>query len=83
MSMIEIICAVLLLIASVFIIGVIMLQESKQQGVGVIGGEASNNFLERSGDRSKEATMKKITKVVATLFFVITFALNLVIHFVK
>lgn len=83
LSALEIVFASLLIFISLFIIVVIMLQESKQQGMGAISGEASDNFLERSGDRSKEATMKKITKIMATLFLIIVFGLNVAIHYLK
>lgn len=81
MNAMEIVAGVLLIIASIFIIVVIMLQESKQQGVGVVTGDTSNNFMERNGGRTKDAFLAKLTKIVAVIFFVITIGMNLIVHF--
>ena len=84
MNPIEIVGGILLISASVLIILIVMLQESKQAGMGAISGESgSNNFYGREGGRTKDAFYAKLTKILAVVFFVVTLVMNLVIHFVK
>ncbi len=59
MNPIEIVGGILLIIASVLIILIIMLQESKQAGMGAITGESgSNNFYGREGEERKTPFMQ-------------------------
>jgi len=61
MSVLEIICGIVMIIASLVIIAVIMLQESKQaNGLdAVTGTSSSDNYLGRNGGNTKEAFFSK------------------------
>jgi preprotein translocase subunit SecG len=84
MNALEIVGGILLIIASIFIICVIMLQEGKQAGMGALTGEAStDNFIGRNGGRTKDAFYSKLTKITAVVFFVVTLAMNLILHLSK
>lgn len=82
MSLLEIIGGALLLAISVFLIVVIMLQESKRAGIGVVSGMADSYFGKNSG-RTKEALLARITKIMAVAFFVITIFLGALAVFKK
>lgn len=85
MSVVEIIGGVLLLIASLFIVLVTLLQESKQQGMtSAIGGGVNNDsFYGKNSGRTREAKLEKLTRIMAIVFFVITLAANVVPAFMK
>ena len=72
----------LLIAASLFLIIVVLLQESKSAGLsGAISGGADTFFGKNKG-RTIEAKLAKMTKVVATLFFVLAIATTFVLLFV-
>jgi preprotein translocase subunit SecG len=62
------------LILSVALIGVILLQSSKGEGLGSIGGGGS---LFHGRAKGLEATLDKLTKVLATAFVVLSVALSI------
>lgn len=72
----------LLIAASLFLIIVVLLQESKSAGLsGAISGGADTFFGKNKG-RTIEAKLAKMTKVVSTLFFVLAIATTFVLLFV-
>lgn len=82
MNIFEIIGASILLIVGIIIIAVIMLQESKQaNGLDALTGGSTENYLGKNNTKTKEAMLAKLTKVLAILFFVIAFGLNLMVKF--
>lgn len=65
---------VILLIAAVFLVVVIMLQEGKQQGVtSAISGGSSDTFLGKTKGGGKDKLLSKLTMWVAIVFAVIVF----------
>ncbi len=82
MNILVIVGASILLLIGIIIIGVIMLQESKQaNGLDALTGGSTDNYLGRNATKTKEAMLAKLTKVLAIAFFVIAFGLNLVVKF--
>ena len=55
---------------------VVLMQEGKQQGLGVIAGAAETYWGKNKG-RSMEGGLVKATTIMGTLFFVISVALNM------
>jgi preprotein translocase subunit SecG len=83
MSVLEIICGIVMIIASLVIIAVIMLQESKQaNGLDAVTGASSDNYLGRNGGNTKEAFLAKLTKILAVIFMVVAFGITLLVKFV-
>ncbi len=80
MGVLEIIGGILLLVASVIIIFVIMLQESKTEGIGALTG-SSDTYVGRNGAKTKEAFLVKLTKILAVAFFVVALAMNVILKF--
>ena len=72
----------LLILASIFIVIVVLLQESKSAGLsGAIAGGA-DTFFGKNKSRTIEAKLAKLTKIVAVFFFILAIATTFVILFV-
>ncbi len=78
MTVIEIIFAILLILSCVFIIAVVLMQESKQGMSNVISGGSSDNYFQKNSGRTKEAKLSKATKIAAVIVFVVAIAVNLI-----
>ncbi len=78
MSVIEIIAAFLLIIACVFVIAVVLMQDSKQGMSNVITGGSSDNYYQKNSGRTREAKLAKATKIAAIAIFVIALAVNVI-----
>ena len=63
MSVIEIIAAFLLIIACVFVVAVVLMQESKQGMSNVLTGGSSDNYYQKNSGRTREAKLAKATKL--------------------
>lgn len=84
MNAFEIAGGIVLLIASIIIITIIMLQETKQaDGMNAVTGGARDTYIGRNGNRTKDAFYAKLTKIVAVVFFIIVIVLNLLVKFIK
>ena len=59
MSVIEIIAAFLLIIACIFVIAVVLMQESKQGMSNVLTGGSSDNYYQKNSGRTREAKLAK------------------------
>lgn len=58
---------------------VVMMQKSKDPGLGALSGQASatDTYWGRNKSRSKEGNLIKITRVLAIAFFVLALVLNM------
>ena len=80
MTAFEIIIGIVLIVFSIIIIGIILLQEGRQSGVGAITG-AADTFLDKGKARTLDALLGKWTKVIALVFFVLAFGGMLITKF--
>lgn len=78
MSVLEIIAAILLILACVFIVLVVLMQDSKQNMSQAITGASGDNYFQKNSGRSKEARLAKWTKIAAVIVFVIALLVNLI-----
>jgi len=77
MSGIEIAAGFLLIVASLVIILIVLIQESKEQGLtSAIGGGANDSFYGKNSGRTRDAKLSKFTKFAAIIFFVVTLVVN-------
>lgn len=67
---------VIFIIVCIALTVVVLLQEGKSAGLGVVSGAADTYWGKNKG-RSMEGTLEKITKVLVVLFLVIALALNI------
>ena len=84
MSVLEIVAGVVLILCSIVIILVVLAQDSKDDGLtSAIGGGYNESFYEGNMSRTKDAKLSRLTKISATLIFIITLALNVIVHVKK
>ncbi len=79
MGIIEIISAIVLIIACVFIILVVLMQDTKQGMSQTIAGGSSDNYFQKNQGRSNEAKLNRLTKIAAIIFFVVALVANFVV----
>ena len=70
------------LVLAVALAVVVIFQQGRQEGLGAISG-AADTFLSKNKSKSLDATLAKITAVLAAVFAVVTLALNVIINFAK
>lgn len=75
--MLNTVLSVFFVIVCVVLSAIVLMQEGRDQGLGAIGGVADSYWGKIRG-RSVEGTLEKLTKVLAVLFLLIAFALNIV-----
>lgn len=74
----EIILDIIFLLNSLFLVVVVLFQESKVNGLsGAIAG-AGETYWGKNKARSREGALHKITIVSATLFIVLAIVLNII-----
>lgn len=78
MGIFEIISAIVLIIACVFIIIVVLMKDTKTQMSQTISGTSSDSFYQKNAGRTKEAILNKATIVAAVIFFVLAIAVNII-----
>ena len=76
MEILKTILTVVFILISIVISVVILLQESKQTGLGSIAGAAATYWGKKKG-RSMEGRLVKITRVCVILFLILAMVLNL------
>ncbi len=83
MAWYAILLGALLIINSVMLIIVVLMQESRSQGLsGAIAGGAETFFGKNKG-RTLEQKLVKTTKICAIVFFVLSLVSTLIVLFVK
>ena len=75
--MLNTILSVIFVIVCVVLSAIVLMQEGRDQGLGAIGGRADSYWGKIRG-RSVEGTLEKLTKVLAVLFLLVAFVLNIV-----
>ena len=76
MAVVRIILTVVFIIVSIAIATIILMQEGKSAGLGVISGAADTYWGKNKG-RSMEGKLEKITKWLIIVFMVIAVILNM------
>lgn len=78
MGIFEIISAIVLIIACVFIVIVVLMKDTKTQMSQTISGSSSDSFYQKNAGRTKEAMLNKATIVATVVFFVLALAVNVI-----
>jgi preprotein translocase subunit SecG len=76
METLEIISAVCLILACIFIIIMVLMQDSKRGMSQALAGGASDNFYQKNQGRSKEQRLVRATRTAAIMFFIVTLVTN-------
>ena len=66
------------IILGLVLIGVILIQPGKTDGLNFISGGASDSFFSKNKSRTHEALQVKITIVLTILFAIVTILLKLI-----
>ncbi len=83
MAWYEIVLGIVLIVTSIALIAVVLFQEGRQAGLsGAIAGGAET-FLGKNKSKTIEQKLVKITKILATVFFVLSLGANLLFLFLK
>ena len=81
MTALQYVLAIVIILLSVAITVLVMLQESKQEGLsGAIAG-AADSFFGKNKGRTIEAKLVKLTKIAAAIFFVLALVSSLLVLF--
>lgn len=78
MQILRIILTVIYVIDCIALTTVVLMQEGKQKGLGVIGGgNTSDTYWGQNKMRSKEGVLILATRLMAVLFIVLSLVLNM------
>lgn len=61
----------ILLVAAVFLVVAVLMQQGKSKGLGAVGGGSSDTFYGKTKGKSWEKTLAKLTTIVGVFFVVI------------
>lgn len=79
MSALQIVSGIVLVLCSIFLIVITLMQSQKQQGMtSAIGGSNNSSFYVKNAANTRERALERLTKVVATIFFVVVVAVNII-----
>ncbi len=78
MAVVNIISGFLLIVACIAIIAVVLMTDTKSNGLNSAIGGSSDTFFGRNAKNTKEARLDKATKICVGVFFVITLLVNIV-----
>ncbi len=74
----EIAIGIILILASIFLIIAVLMQEGKNRNLsGAIGGGSSDTFLGKSGSTSLDKKLSSLTTIVAIVFVVLVVVMYL------
>ncbi|MBO4904083.1 MAG: preprotein translocase subunit SecG [Lachnospiraceae bacterium] len=76
MAALRIVLTILFILVSVILAAIVLMQEGKSAGLGVISGAADTYWGKNKG-RSIEGKLEKITKILAVAFMLLAIVLNL------
>ena len=77
MSVLDYVVGVIFILICVALVGLVLAQEGKSQGLGAIQGTVENTYWGRNRGRSREGILKKVTIALSVLFIVISVVLNM------
>ena len=80
MTALQYVLAIVIILVSIALIALVMLQESKQQGLGAIGG-AADSFFGKNKGKTMDAQLAKFTKICGVVFFVLALVASLLVLF--
>ena len=76
MAALRIVLTIVFILVSVVLAAIVLMQEGKSAGLGVISGAADTYWGKNKG-RSIEGKLEKITKILAVAFMLLAIVLNL------
>lgn len=80
MTILEIALSIIYLLGCIALIVVVLMQDSKSEGIGVITGGTDSLFSQKKG-KSKEQVLGQLTVVLGVFFGVVALALGVLLTF--
>ncbi|MEE1197441.1 MAG: preprotein translocase subunit SecG [Lachnospiraceae bacterium] len=77
MEILRIVLNIIFVIDCIALTVVVLMQEGKSAGLGALAGGNSETYWGKNKGRSKEGTLKKVTKIMAALFVILALVLNM------
>ncbi|MBR6681485.1 MAG: preprotein translocase subunit SecG, partial [Clostridia bacterium] len=72
MGAFELVLGIILLVAAVFLVVAILIQQGKSKGMsGAIGGGTADTFFGKTKGKSLDKTLSKLTTIIGVVFVVI------------
>ena len=78
MEILEIVLAVLVSLASIVLIGVILMQSGKEDGLSSVMGGNSDTYLNKTKKKNLDQMLASSTKWIAALWIVLVLLMSLV-----
>ena len=78
MSTLDVILGIILLLAAVFLVAAVLMQQGKSKGMGAIGGGSSDTFFGKTKSKTWEKRLAKYTTIVGIVFVVIVLAVYVI-----
>ena len=79
MTGLEITFGIILIVFAVFLVAAVLLQSSKDQGMGVIAG-AGESFLGKERNSRLDKLLNKITPIIAGAFAILVLVMYLIVE---
>ena len=76
MAVLRTVLTIILILVSIVFTAIVLMQEGKSAGLGVISGAAETYWGQNKG-RSMEGTLVKLTKVLGVVFILLSVVLNI------
>lgn len=83
MNAFEIVGGIILAVTCILIIAVVMMQETKSNGMGAVSGAESAVNFGKNRAKTKEMLLNKVAKIAAIVFFTISLAVCILSVYVK
>lgn len=74
----EILVGILVIIVSIAIIAAVLLQQGRRAGINGAISSGADTFLSKNKARTFDATLARVTKYVAILFFLLAILANFI-----
>ena len=71
MNVLDYVLGGILLLAAVFLIIAVLMQQGKSKGIGAVSGGSSDSFYGKTKGKSWDKTLSKLTTIVGIIFVVI------------
>ena len=76
MAVLRTVLTIILILVSIVFTAIVLMQEGKSAGLGVISG-AAETYCGKNKGRSMEGTLVKLTKVLGVVFILLSVVLNI------
>lgn len=71
MNVLDYVLGGILLLAAVFLIVAVLMQQGKSKGIGAVSGGSSDSFYGKTKGKSWDKTLSKLTTIVGIIFVVV------------